>query len=72
MTKPLKFCTTAAMVAKTVPELLSLTNRLQICIILVGKRLVGCLAHLLLVLLHKLGVDLNLGRSKGEISNKLL
>lgn len=50
----------------------SLTKRLQISIILVGKGLVGCVCHLLLVFLHKFRVNLDLRRSKSEIGNEFL
>ena len=44
---------------------------LQIRIFFVRQRHGGCLRHLLVVLIHQLLVDLNLGRSKGDFSDKL-
>lgn len=47
-------------------------QRLQICVLLVGKRLVRCVRKLSVVLLHEILVNLDLGRSKGDIGNEFL
>lgn len=54
------------------PPIASLTIRLQIVVLLVGKRHLSGVRHFLLVLLEKLGVDLHLRGSESGSRNEFL